>query len=296
MDAAKGLADLMASYLQGPSTKAVVLEAKLPSLAAEEAKQKGCEPLLIASLHRKTGSHGFMKALSQAAGSASWNLPYGGSTASSVARAGTAAGLQTVSSMAQSTKARDEISLEYSLQSADGQVQFGPRTERQKAKADGEDLLTPVVMRAAEAIISSANSRMASSAPGVPNDSSPMVKPASSSSVSNKEADDAFSAGAVQYLDHLKTCTPYTWKYPSPLAPASLAGSYSQNIIRGKKGNTCQVSYLMPNNLRMECEHSAGTIKSMTSEAAYKAARAGEFSFSFGSNSDDTVVKRECHL
>lgn len=153
-DAAKGVGDLIASYLQGPTMKAVVLEAKLPSLAAEEAQQKGCEPLLITSVHRKSGGgHGFMKALGQAAGTASWNLPYGGSAASSVARAGTAAGLQTVSSLAQSTKAKDELSFEYRLQSADGKVQFGPRTDKRTAKTDGEDLLTPVVEHAAETIV-----------------------------------------------------------------------------------------------------------------------------------------------
>lgn len=153
-DASNAVRDLMASYLQGPSEKVLVLEAKLPSLAAEEAKQKACEPLLIINVHRKSGgSHSFMKALGQGAGASSWTLPYGGSAASSAARTGTVAGLQTVSSLAQSTKARDEISLDYRLQSADGQVQFGPKTEKRTAKTDGEDLLAPVVEHAAETIV-----------------------------------------------------------------------------------------------------------------------------------------------
>jgi hypothetical protein len=153
-DAASGVRDLIASYLQGPTTKPVVLDAKLPSLAAEEAKQKGCQSLLVTSVQRKPGGHrGFMKALTQAAGTASWSLPYGGSAASTAARAGTTAALQTVSSLAQSTKPKDEISLEYRLESLDGHVQFGPKSEKQTAKADGEDLLTPVVRRAAEAIV-----------------------------------------------------------------------------------------------------------------------------------------------
>ena len=152
-DVGNGARDLMASYLEGPSIKVVALEAKLPSLAAEEAKQKGCEPLLLTSVRRKSGGRpGFMQALSQAAGTASWSLPSGSSPASTIARAGAATGLQTVASLAQSTKAKDEISLEYQLQSADGHVLFGPRTEHQTAKSDGEDLLTPVVARAAEAI------------------------------------------------------------------------------------------------------------------------------------------------
>ena len=154
-DAANGVRDLIASYLQGPTIKAVALEAKLPSLAAEEARQKGCESLLITSVRRKSSNRSFLKALGQAAGSSSYSLPYGGSSVgSTVARAGTTAGLQTASSLAQSTKAKDELSLDYCLQSLDGKVQFGPKTEKRAAKTDGEDLLTPVVTRAAEAIVS----------------------------------------------------------------------------------------------------------------------------------------------
>ncbi len=154
-DAANGVRDLMATYLQGPSTKIVPLEAKLPSQATEEAKQKGCEPILVFSVARKAGSsHSLLKALGRGASVSSWSLPGGSSTGSAVAHAGAAGGLQTVSSMAESTKAKDEIHLEYRLQSADGQVQFGPQSERLVAKSDGEDLLTPAVMRAAEAIVS----------------------------------------------------------------------------------------------------------------------------------------------
>lgn len=153
-DAANGVRDLIASYLQGPTIKAVALEAKLPSLAGQEAKQKGCESLLITSVRRKSSNHGLLRAFGQAAGSSSYSLPYGGgSVGSAIARAGTSAGLQAASSLAQSTKAKDELSLEYRLESADGKVQFGPRTEKRTAKTDGEDLLTPAVTRAAEAIV-----------------------------------------------------------------------------------------------------------------------------------------------
>lgn len=154
VDAANGVRDLIASYLQGPGIKAITLEAKLPSLAAAEAGQKGCGSLLITSVRRKSSNRKLLKALGQAAGSSSYSLPYGGSSVgSTMARAGTTAGLQTASSMAQSTRAKDELSLEYRLQSADGKVQFGPKTEKRTAKTDGEDLLTPTVTRAAEAIV-----------------------------------------------------------------------------------------------------------------------------------------------
>ena len=159
-DAANGVRDLIASYLQGPTIKVVVLEAKLPTLAAEEAKQKGCDSLLITTVRRKSSSRTFLKALGQAAGTSSYSLPYGSSSiGSTIARAGTTAGLQTASSVAQSTKAKDELSLEYRLQAPDGTVQFGPKTEKRAAKTDGEDLLTPVVTRAAEAIVTRTSQR-----------------------------------------------------------------------------------------------------------------------------------------
>ena len=154
IDAAKGVSDLLAGYLQGPSIKTIILEAKLASLAGEEAKQKNCQPLLRLAVRRKSNNHGLLKALGQAASTSSWSLPGAGSAASAAVRAGAAGGLQAASSIAQSTKAKDEVSLEYQLQSADGHVQFGPRMEHRAAKTDGEDLLTPLVERAAETTVS----------------------------------------------------------------------------------------------------------------------------------------------
>ena len=153
-EAAVGVRDVMESYLNGPSLKVLALEAKLPSQAREEAKQKGCEPLLFLKLTRKTGGGKLLKAVGQAASTTSWQLPGGGTAASAAARVGAAGGLQAVSAMAQQTKVKDEVILEYRLESADGHVQFGPRSEHQTAKTDGEDILTPVTARAAENIAS----------------------------------------------------------------------------------------------------------------------------------------------
>lgn len=153
-DASNGLRELMSGYLQGPSIKVVSLEAKLPSQAAEEAKAKGCEPMLTLSFSRKSGaSNGFMHALGRGASASSWRLPGGSSTAGAIAHTGAAAGLEAAGSLAQSTKAKDEARLDYKLQSADGRVVLGSRTEHQTAKSDGEDLMTPVVMRAAEVVV-----------------------------------------------------------------------------------------------------------------------------------------------
>jgi hypothetical protein len=150
---AGGIRDLVAGYLLGPAVKVVSLAAKLPSQSVEEAKQKACETMLYLTLTKKSGGGRLTKALGQAAGTSAWYLPGGGTAASATARAAASVGLQTASSLAASTKAKDEVRLEYRLQSPDGHVQFGPRTESQTATVDGEDLLTPVALRAAETIV-----------------------------------------------------------------------------------------------------------------------------------------------
>jgi hypothetical protein len=150
---AGGIRDLVAGYLSGPAVKVISLEAKLPSQAVEEAKQKACETMLYLTLTKKSGGGRLTKALGQAAGTSAWYLPGGGTAASATARAAASVGLQTASSLAASTKAKDEVRFEYRLQSPGGHVQFGPRTESQTATVDGEDLLTPVAMRAAETIV-----------------------------------------------------------------------------------------------------------------------------------------------
>ena len=152
-EVASAIRDLMSSYLQGPSTKVVTLETKLVSQAAEEAKAKGCEPILVLKVTRKAGGHALVNALGRSASYASWRVPGGSSTAGSMARAGAAGGIDALGSAAQSVHAKDEVSLEYTLQSGSGAVEFGPKTEHQKAKADGEDLLTPAIAKAAEELV-----------------------------------------------------------------------------------------------------------------------------------------------
>ena len=75
-----------------------------------------------------------------------------GSTAGVVA-AGAAAGAAgaLASHFASSVKTKDELTLTYHVESAAGKV-LVDETEKRKAQSDGEDLLTPVVEKAAEAV------------------------------------------------------------------------------------------------------------------------------------------------
>lgn len=80
-------------------------------------------------------------------------------------------------------------------------------------------------------------------------------------------------AAAVHYLDHLRSCTPYTYKYPEPLAHA-----IGETTIRGKSSKTCQVTLHVPKSYTADCEFSPAAIKALTTEAKYREARAGKLS------------------
>jgi hypothetical protein len=152
-EVAKAVRELLSSFLTGPSMRTVAIDARLPALATEEAKEKQCDNLLIATLNRKhSGGSGLGKALGQAAGTAAWYVPYGGSTAAYVARGVTVATAQAVSSVAASTRAKDELQLDYRVVTSSNALRVPAASEKQKAKTDGEDVLTPLVEKAAQTI------------------------------------------------------------------------------------------------------------------------------------------------
>ena len=151
---ATSLRDLFVSYLTGPSLRTITLDARLPSQAVEEARQKDCGYVLLASIDRKhSDGSGWGKALGKAAGTAAvYGVPYGGTAATAAARGAAVAGAEAISGMAQTTRAKDEVTLEYRVGTLDQAIRATARTEKAKAKSDGEDLLTPLVEKAAEAI------------------------------------------------------------------------------------------------------------------------------------------------
>jgi hypothetical protein len=154
-DVATAVRDLFISYLTGPTINAIPLEARLPSQAVLEARQKGCGHVVIPSVVRKRkGGNKFGSILGQAAGSAAWHMPYGGG-AGAAARAGAAtAAAHAASTFASETRAKDEIELGYRVGTPDTVVQAKPISEKAKARSDGEDLLTPLVEQAAQKIAS----------------------------------------------------------------------------------------------------------------------------------------------
>ena len=154
-EAGEALRDLMISFLSGPSMEPVALEARVRPLALEEAKQKGCAYFITTTAARKRGGGGggFGRVLGQAAETASWYIP-GGSGGAAVGRAVSAGTARSLGNMAATTRAKDEMRLEWTITAlAAGARSASPRSEKLKASSDGEDLLTPLVQRAAENIV-----------------------------------------------------------------------------------------------------------------------------------------------
>jgi len=150
---ATSVRSIFESYLTGPSLKSVLLDAKLASQASEEAKQKDCPTILTVTVDRKAGDSGpgKLSSLARAAETTAAYVPlpdYGASVAAGAARGGAEA----VADVASNTRAKDEITIGYKVVTADGSTLLPLKSISKKAKSNGEDLLTPLIAKAADAV------------------------------------------------------------------------------------------------------------------------------------------------
>lgn len=95
----------------------------------------------------------------------------------------------------------------------------------------------------------------------------------------DKENEAKYFDGYAKYLDHLKTCTPYTWSFEHLPANPSVSG---KNIIKGQLQGNCFVTefqYMEGHESEptiQRCEYSPESIAFMTSKAMYQDARTRE--------------------
>jgi hypothetical protein len=159
VDAANALRDLFASYLTGPTLAVKPLTARLPSQALEEAKQASCRFVLFATmkLERNQGNGALGRIVGGAVQSSASELR--GTATSAAARvaanAAASAATEAARGLATNVKSKDELTLDYHLDAIDGKS-LAKKTEKAKASSDGQDLLTPLVERAAEAVANAA--------------------------------------------------------------------------------------------------------------------------------------------
>ena len=153
-DASAAVSGLFKSYLTGPSLSVVPLTARLTSQAREEARSANCKFVLFVTTkqerHRSSGVLG--QIAGKAAQEAAWGASFEASTAAKrVASMSAVGAARAATDIAATTKTQDELELSYRLESETGTV-LKEGKAKQKAKSDGEDLLTPLVEHAAEEI------------------------------------------------------------------------------------------------------------------------------------------------
>jgi hypothetical protein len=148
--AAEAVRNTFVGYLNGSSVEVVLLNARMAEQAMEEARQAQCDYVLSAGLTQKKGGGLFGKVVGGVAGAAASSIPYGGSAGEVAARTT----LYTTASIATSIKAKDELTLDYKLQTVEGEPKtVATNTSKAKAKSDGEDVITPMIERASAAML-----------------------------------------------------------------------------------------------------------------------------------------------
>ncbi len=154
--AVNAVREAFTAYLTGPTLQAQALQARLASQVRLEARQAGCPFLLLTTVkHEKKRRSGLLgRVAAGAAQQGAWEAGVAsGSTAGRIAGQaayGAAAGVA-ASNYAATFHAKDELTLSYRLESPDGKA-LAEGKDKRKAKADGEDMLTPLVEKAAEAV------------------------------------------------------------------------------------------------------------------------------------------------
>jgi hypothetical protein len=135
------------SFLTGPTLGVTPLQARLESQVRQEAKLAGCAYLLLPTIkhQRKTGGGAAEQGAYSVAGSS-------GSTAGRIAASAAAGAARTATwDYAHNFRSKDELVLTWRLEGPNG-AELRQGKAKKKAGSDGEDLLTPLVQSASEAI------------------------------------------------------------------------------------------------------------------------------------------------
>ena len=135
--------------LADEKVETIFLESALPE---KEAKMKKCDYVFYSKVIRKKGGGGFggLGSMGMLAGAAGMIPGVGLAGAIAGAAASTAI---SAASMSGGFKSKDEVSYEYRLSAADGTAIIPVTLTKQKAKKNGDDVLTPQISAAATAVL-----------------------------------------------------------------------------------------------------------------------------------------------
>ncbi len=155
---AAGIRDLVGQYLQGSNIEIVPLEARLASAVNGEAQEKDCDYILQMTVtQKKGGGMGMFKKLAPVLGSVAPVAGVTGSVAGHVAGSVAQSAIYSAAGMASNTKSKDQFTLEYNLTSAADGTAKAANSLKAKAASDGEDVLSPMIEKVAEAILTTTN-------------------------------------------------------------------------------------------------------------------------------------------
>ncbi|HEX3101083.1 MAG TPA: hypothetical protein VHQ01_04800, partial [Pyrinomonadaceae bacterium] len=142
-DLTAAIRNTLGDYLKGTKIELVPLEAKLAAAVAGEAKDKGCDYILVATAaHKKGGGggFGFGKMLAQTV--AQTGIGHTGSVAGNIAGQIATTAIVSAGSFSGNVKSKDELTLDLNLQAAaDGRSALAKQFKA-KAKADGDDIIS----------------------------------------------------------------------------------------------------------------------------------------------------------
>jgi hypothetical protein len=155
--AMQAVRETFSSFLTGPTLEVAPLQSRLASQAKEEAKAANCPFVLLTTLKQVHKSGGGPNLLGRAAAGAVQGgaqsvggfASSAGANAAANATAGAAGGA--AQSYGSSTQSKDEMTLSTHLENADGKV-LVEMTDKRTAQSNGEDMLTPLVEKAATAV------------------------------------------------------------------------------------------------------------------------------------------------
>ena len=146
---AAAVRNTMIENLKGSNIEAVPIDGTGGIQA--EAQQKECDYLVFANVSLKKGGGGFGSFMNSAAGKVASNVGYGSSTAAVVATNTIVA-----ATVAENIKAKDEMTLDVRLERPGATTSTFTQQYKGKAKSAGEDIITPLVQQAAQAVLAAA--------------------------------------------------------------------------------------------------------------------------------------------
>jgi hypothetical protein len=158
LEISQSLQNTLIRYLSGPNAEITPIMAMLPQQIEAEIKEKNCDFVLYTGLTQKRGGMGFLQT---AASMANMVPMVGMATGAAGAIAGMAGG-SALGGIAQATsglKAKTNIAFDYKLNAAGSNTTVLAETLNAKVKTDGDDAISPLIERAATAILAKISSK-----------------------------------------------------------------------------------------------------------------------------------------